>query len=197
MGCGILEAEGRKGGTLEEIRSHLDISGHTSRSPSRFTDPGYLNTSPAAWGMRAWVKCTWSQPKRLLTRVWTTQCKPGAPDSWNERIQSELRPQQTYQTVGMRCACLAQHRIAVLRKKLWDFGYSSWKMNWNVLICYGSCIIGRDDFRIVSDSMEGIKGESFAGNSSFIHLTNCILWSGAGLTFNKKENKYPSVFTTL
>lgn len=66
------------------------------------------------------------------------------------------RPQETYQTVGVCCARLAQHRIAVLRKKLGDFGHSCWEMHWSVLICYGSCVIGRDHFRIVSDSVEGI-----------------------------------------
>ena len=39
------------------------------------------------------------------------------------------RPQETYQTVGVCCARLAQHRIAVLRKKLGDFGYSCWEMH--------------------------------------------------------------------
>lgn len=194
MRCGILKEEGLKARALEEIIWAPKFT--PAVPPSRFVDPGYLDTNPVAW---EWEP-GWSTPGpglRLLGRVWTTQCKPGAPDDWNERIQSARRPQWTYQTVGMCGARLAQHSIAMLRKKLGDSGHSWWKMNWNVLICYSSCIIGRDDFRIVSDSMEGIKGEGFAGNSSFIHVINCILWSGAGLTFNKKENKYPSVFTTL
>lgn len=100
----------------------------------------------------------------------------------------------------MCCACLLQHRIAWLRKKLWDFGHSWWKMNWNVLICYGNCIIGRDDCRIVLDSMEGIKRESCARNLSFIHITNSIFWSGVRLTFNKKEKnnyQYTQLWTTI
>lgn len=148
-------------------------------------------------GNRAWVNCTRSQSKRCLTRVLTTKCKSGTPAGWNETVQSDPRREKTYQTVGMCCAGLAQHRIAVLRKKLRDSGHGWWKMNWKVLICYSSCITGRDDFRIVSDSMEGIKRESCAGNSSFISITNSILWSGAAMAFNKKENKYPSGYTNL
>lgn len=67
-------------------------------------------------------------------------------------------------------------------------------MNWKVLICYSSCIIGRDDFRIVFDSMEGIKRESCVGNSSFIFIINSIFWSGVVMVFNKKENKYLLVY---
>lgn len=45
----------------------------------------------------------------------------------------------------------------------------------NVLICYGSGIIGRDDFRIVSDGTEGIKRVSCAGDSGFTHGADSVL----------------------
>ena len=88
MGCGIIEAEGleglwRKSGPTWPLMVTL------SSATSRFTNSGYLNTSPAVWGVRACIKCIWSQSKRLLIRLLTMKCKLEDPNGWNERIQSD------------------------------------------------------------------------------------------------------------
>lgn len=133
-------------------------------------------------GCLPWPQSEISNPGRQQQKA-----GQGALRAGMKKPELTCRPQETYQTVGVCCARLAQHRIAVLRKKLGDFGYSCWEMHWSALICYGSCVIGRDHFRIVSDSMEGIQRQSCAGDSGFIHITDSVLWRRVGLTFNKKK----------
>lgn len=89
MGCGILEAEGLKVEALEETGPIWPLKSHTSSTTSRFTNSGYLDTSPAARGMRVWVRCTSSQSKRLLTRVlitkWAGALRAGMKESnWSK-----------------------------------------------------------------------------------------------------------------
>lgn len=85
-------------------------------------------------------------------------------------MQPDSQTQNTYRAIGIGRACLAKHRIAVLREEVGDTGHSGWQIDRNVLICSGSCFMGTDRPRTISDSMEGVKRER--GDSRCIEILN-------------------------
>lgn len=165
-------------GRLGGVRGRLSSTGSLPAIAAEpHPDPisGHLKSSPAALGTRAWADSPGPSPRDFEPEDQPQRAGQGPQPAGMEEPDLTHRAQKTYQAVGMCCACLAQHRIAVLRKELGDFGHSCWKMNRSVLICHGSGIIGRDDFRIICDSMEGIESKRRAGNSSLAPVTQSTL----------------------
>lgn len=63
MVCGIMEVGGKKGRALEKLRFRLVTNGQTSRSTSRFTGSGYVDSSPVAHGSRPGLTTPGPKPK--------------------------------------------------------------------------------------------------------------------------------------
>lgn len=112
------------------------------------------------------------QTRSFETRTLSAKCGSGPSLAGEDPIL--LREHRslllTYQTTGAGWACWAKHGIAVLRSKAGHTGPSGWQINGNVLVCSGSCLMGRDGSRAVSDSMEGVQREGRAGDSSLIKI---------------------------